>query len=100
MYRSTVVVCLVLAATASQFLEPATPSTAASTARTVVISIDDVPLGGGRWSGDDVATVQRINDGILEALVAHGAPGRTRPSPGDSRRLPRSHVRRSRPNPR
>jgi peptidoglycan/xylan/chitin deacetylase (PgdA/CDA1 family) len=75
MNRSTVVICLWLAATAGPFTESSEPSTTGSPARTVVISIDDVPLGGGRWSGDDTETVQRINDGILEALVAHGSPG-------------------------
>jgi peptidoglycan/xylan/chitin deacetylase (PgdA/CDA1 family) len=40
----------------------------------VAITIDDVPLGGGRWSGDSPEIVARINARMLEALAAYDAP--------------------------
>ena len=66
MNRCTVIVCLLLLGAAEPDSEPALQ-------RTVAITIDDLPLGGGRWSGDDPETVARINAGITEALLARNA---------------------------
>ena len=74
MNHRTVVMCLLLAVTVGHRSEATEPSSVSLPARTVAITIDDVPLGGGRWSGDAVETVSRINAGILEALVARSAP--------------------------
>jgi len=76
MIRRTLIACLLLlvAAATGGPAVATEPSSGSALVRTVAITIDDVPLGGGRWSGDDPETVARINDGITSALVARGAP--------------------------
>ena len=42
--------------------------------RSLAITIDDLPLSGGRWSGRDLETTRRFNIRMLEALKAHHVP--------------------------
>ncbi len=42
--------------------------------RQVVITIDDVPLGGDRWSGNDLELVREVNSRLLKTLRAHRVP--------------------------
>ena len=74
MSRITMIASLLLALGTSGIARSAGPASSSQPARTVAITIDDVPLGGGRWSGDAAETIARINAGILDALVNRGAP--------------------------
>ena len=42
--------------------------------REVAITFDDLPLGGQRWSGNDLGTIRRVNAQLLQTLQAHGVP--------------------------
>ena len=42
--------------------------------RSLAITIDDLPLSGGRWSGRDLETTRQFNIRMLEALKAHDVP--------------------------
>ena len=42
--------------------------------RQVVITIDDAPLGGDRWSGNDLELVREVNSRLLKTLTAHRVP--------------------------
>ena len=42
--------------------------------RQVVITIDDVPLGGDRWSGNDLELVREVNSRLLKTLTEHQVP--------------------------
>ncbi len=74
MSRMTWIVCLLLTVGTGRAVPTAESPSASPALRTVAITIDDVPIGGGRWSGDDPEAVVRINAEILEALVGRGAP--------------------------
>jgi len=74
MSRNNVVVCLLVVVGAVVVVQAAESPAASRPSRTVAITIDDVPLGGGRWSGNGPEAVVRINEGILEALVDRRAP--------------------------
>jgi peptidoglycan/xylan/chitin deacetylase (PgdA/CDA1 family) len=42
--------------------------------RSVAITVDDLPVSGPRWSGNDLATVQRLNRAMIEGFRRHGVP--------------------------
>lgn len=42
--------------------------------RSVVVTVDDLPVSGPRWSGDDLATVRWLNTRMVEGFRRHGVP--------------------------
>jgi peptidoglycan/xylan/chitin deacetylase (PgdA/CDA1 family) len=65
------VIFLALAVTARAPAESAPE--AAGGPRVVAITIDDLPLAGEGWTGNDLSTVRSINARMVKALRAHGA---------------------------
>lgn len=45
-----------------------------SAQRSVVITVDDLPVSGPRWSGNDLATVRGLNRRMVQGFVRHGVP--------------------------
>lgn len=72
--QATIILALAVAAQAPAEAAPAegTPETTGGP-RVVAITVDDLPLAGEGWTGNDLSTVRSINARMLDALRAHGA---------------------------
>lgn len=47
---------------------------AAEAQRSVVITVDDLPVSGPRWSGNDLGTVRWLNERMVDGFRRHGVP--------------------------
>jgi peptidoglycan/xylan/chitin deacetylase (PgdA/CDA1 family) len=74
MHFRTALACLAALVAIDTPLFAAEPAAGGPAARSVAITIDDVPIGGARWSGDTPEVVTRINEGILAALKESDVP--------------------------